>query len=158
VALKDGVAVGDFDTWHAQSAQLGIASVVAQNHVLHLVAFQWPDSFRSRVSRIRCTKCWDCADLTPNHRIIVSDRHHPNTWCRSCTINVTAGHPSAPSFGAALYFGAGSAPLGLFSHSCTWYLHHTGPHPTPSHACLKRLFWISDHLIGWTSELMHSIG
>ena len=100
-------------TWPAQSAQLAITSVVAQNHALHLVAFQWLDSFRSRVSPIRCTKRWDGADLTPNHRSTVSDRHHPNTWCGSCTKILTAGHLSAPKFGSALLFGAGSAPLGL---------------------------------------------
>jgi len=32
------------------------------------------------------------------------------------------------------------------------------PPLTPSQACLKRLFRISGHLIGWTDNLMFSIG
>jgi len=56
--------VRSFDAWHAQSAQLGISIVVAQNQELHLVAFQWPDYFRARVSPMRYTKHCDGADLT----------------------------------------------------------------------------------------------
>jgi len=102
VAFKDDVAVRKLDTWHAESASRGIASVMARNNAHWLVNFQWFDCFRTGVSPIRCTKRWDGADLTPNHRIIVSDRHPPHTRCGSCTINLTAGHPSAPKFGAAL--------------------------------------------------------
>ena len=89
MALKDGVAVRSFDTWHAQSAQLGIASVVVQNHALHLVAFQWPDSFRSRASPIRCTKRWDGADLTPNHRSTVVLQNVPQSHMLTCPSTVT---------------------------------------------------------------------
>jgi len=55
MAFKDSVAVRISDTQHAHSAQLGIESLVAPNHALHLVAFQWPDPFRSRGSPIRHT-------------------------------------------------------------------------------------------------------
>ena len=71
MAVKDDVAVRNLDTWQAESAWRGIASVVARNHAQWLVTFQWFDSFRTGVSPIRCTKRWDGADLTPNHRIIV---------------------------------------------------------------------------------------
>jgi len=101
VAAKDDVAGRNLDTWQAESAYGRIASVVARNHAQYLVTFWLFNSYRTGVSPIRCTKRWDGADLTPYHRIMVSDQHHPNTWCGSCTLNLTAGHPSAPLFGVA---------------------------------------------------------